>query len=66
MQENNFLTREEALKALEEGKRVQFHWRDKATEINIKTTFNDLRWKLMANLNLLVSDVLDGKYSIIN
>lgn len=61
-----FLTRKEALEALEKGKRVNFHWRDKTTEITLNTTLNDLRWNLMANLKLIVDDVTNGKYSIIN
>ncbi|PAV30300.1 hypothetical protein CIL05_07470 [Virgibacillus profundi] len=66
MKENDFITREEALKALKKGKRVQFHWKDKVAEISPDTTLNELRWNLMANLKLLVSDVVNGKYSIIN
>lgn len=66
MKENSSLTREEALKALKEGRRVQFHWRDKLTEISLDTTLDDLRWNLMANLKLTVNDVVNGKYSIIS
>ncbi|MBR2246302.1 MAG: hypothetical protein IJ880_04640 [Bacilli bacterium] len=65
MEKQLFLTREEALKALKKGSRVQFHWRGKTTEITLNTTLNDLRWNLMANLKLLVSEVTNGKYSII-
>jgi hypothetical protein len=66
MSETNFLNIEEAHEALKEGKRVQFHWRDKTVEIHTKTSLDDLRWNLMANFELLVRDVTKGKYSIIN
>lgn len=65
MKENDFLTLNEAKNALQEGKRVQFHWKNKETEITLKSTLSELRWNLKANLILLVSDVTNGKYSII-
>jgi hypothetical protein len=61
-----FISRKEALQALNEGKRVRFHWRKKVVEITLNTTLDDLRWSLMARLKLLVSDVTKGQYSIIN
>ncbi|RKJ42843.1 hypothetical protein D7X33_35435 [Butyricicoccus sp. 1XD8-22] len=65
MSNTDFFTLDEAKKALLEGKRVQFHWKDKRTEITLKSTLNELRWNLMANLTLRVSDVTNGKYSLI-
>lgn len=65
----SFITREQAEKALEQGKRVQFHWRDETTEINKETSFEDLRWNLRhknAVFCLTVNDVVNGSYSIIN
>lgn len=60
------LSLKEAHEALRNGKRVQFHWREQTVEISLNTSLDDLRWALMARLKLLVSDVTEGRYSIIN
>lgn len=66
MEENKvFISRTEALVALQNGRRVQFHWKDKVVEIALDTTLDDLRWLLMARLKLLVRDVTGDNYSII-
>lgn len=59
------MTHEESLKALKDGKRVQFHYGGKTTEVTLKTTLDDLRWAFLAKLYLTVSDVKNGKYSLI-
>lgn len=64
--EHKLLSRDEALEALKNGKRVQFHWQGKVTEIDTETTLDDLRWNLMGRLSLLVSDVTSNNYSIIS
>lgn len=64
-----FLSLAEAKQALFEGKRVQFHWRDQITEINLNTTYDDLRWDMMhagAVFKMTCLDVANGQYSIIN
>ncbi|MFS0815380.1 hypothetical protein ABC382_00230 [Lysinibacillus sp. 1P01SD] len=64
----DFMTRTEAQKALEVGKRVYFHWRGKSVEVNKETTLADLRWALAdkkAVFALRVVDVTNGHYSII-
>lgn len=61
-----FLSLAEAKQALCEGKRVQFHWRDQITEINLNTTYDDLRWDMKAVFKLTCLDVANGQYSIIN
>ncbi|MBB5148631.1 hypothetical protein [Ureibacillus thermosphaericus] len=66
---SNFISRNEAEKALSEGKRVKFHWNGLSVEIDKLTTLNDLRWLLRekkAMFYLTVNDVVNGKYSIIN
>lgn len=59
------MTHKESLGALQEGKRVQFHYFDESVEVTLKTTLDDLRWALLAKLYLTVSDVTNGEYSII-
>lgn len=59
------MTYEESRKALEEGKRVQFHYQGKTAEVTLDTTLDDLRWAFLAKLYLTVSEVLHGEYSII-
>ena len=61
----DYLTREEAIKSMLDGKRVQFHWKGKVIEVTFRTTLEDLRWALMARTKLLVSHVMNGNYSII-
>ncbi|MGH2319353.1 hypothetical protein ACRC6Q_16560 [Planococcus sp. SE5232] len=59
------MTHEESLKALKEGKRVQFHYEGRTKEVTLETTLDDLRWAFLAKLHLTVSDVINGHYSII-
>lgn len=61
----NYITREEAINALERGERVRFHFNSRSIEVTKSTTLSELRFALLANLTLTVRDVENGQYSII-
>lgn len=61
----NYITYEEAQEALKHGERVLFHYQGKSTEVTLDTDLNDLRDTFLAELTLTISDVVNGKYSIL-
>lgn len=61
-----YISHIESQAALKQGKRVRFNYGHKSVEINLDTTLEDLRWRLMAQTTLTAADVKENAYSIIN
>jgi len=65
VEENKFITYEEAKEITINGGQVLFHYHDKTAVIDENTKLDDLRWELKANNKLRVHDILTGKYKVI-
>ena len=64
MDQQQFLTWEEAVKAAQEGKRLLFHHEGKAVPVDKDTTIQELQWKYFGVFGLSWHDILNGKYSL--
>ncbi|WP_044737130.1 hypothetical protein [Geobacillus kaustophilus] len=60
-----YITYDEAREALENGKRVLFHYQGKSTEVTLDTSLEELRDAFLAKLTLTMNDVITGKYSLL-
>jgi len=54
----------EAKEAVESGKKVLFHHRGKAVEVDKNTDFQDLQWKHFGTFGLTWNDILNGQYTL--
>lgn len=65
MSRQHYLTWEQAIKAVQQGKRLLFYHCGKAVPIDKSTTFQNLQWDYFGPFEITWSDLLNGKYSII-